>query len=123
MTDSRDELSRLAAELADLPDDAYRQKYELSIRMDAIRATLPVLHKDDGRTVGDMEIELREHRRHLDQIMKTSAIAITPMSDGAGGSGDAAHVVLRQQLLHSGDWIRIRIGELESAIDRLTAGE
>jgi len=32
MTDSRDESSRLAAELADLPDDAFRQKYDLSVR-------------------------------------------------------------------------------------------
>jgi hypothetical protein len=69
-----------------------------------------------------MEIELREHRRHLDQVMKTSAIAITPMSDGSGGSGDAARVMLRQQLLPGGDWIRTRLGELESTIDRAIAG-
>lgn len=119
MTDPRAELARLAGELADLPDDAFPQKYQLSTQMDAIRADLPVLHKDDGRTIKDMEVELREHRSQLNQLMKTSAIAITPMSDGAGGSGDAAHVVLRQKLIHTGDWIKVRIGELESAIGRL----
>lgn len=120
MTDPRDALARLAAELADLPDDAFREKYEIHVQMDAIRADLPVIHRDDGRTVEDMKLELREHRSQLYQLMKTSAIAITPMSDGAGGSGDAAHVVLRQKLIHTGDWIRVRIGELESAISKAT---
>ena len=120
MTDPSDELARLAAQLADLPDDAFRDKYDIHIQMDAIRADLPVLHKDDGRSVEDMKVELREHRAQLNQLMKTSAIAITPMSDGAGGSGDAAHVVLRQKLIHTGDWIKVRIGELESAISKST---
>lgn len=119
MTDPREDLSRLAGELADLPDDAFREKYEIHVQMDAIRADLPVLHKDDGRTIEDMRIELREHRSHLNELMRTSAIAITPMSDGAGGAGDASHIVLRQKLIHSGDSIKVRIGELESAISRL----
>ncbi len=120
MTDPRDELARLAAEVADLPNDAFREKYEIHVQMDAIRADLPVLHKDDGRSVEDMRIELREHRAQLNELMRTSAIAITPMSDGAGGSGDAAHVVMRQKLIRTGDWIKVRIGELESAIDKST---
>jgi hypothetical protein len=120
MTDPRDELARLAAEVADLPNDAFREKYEIHVQMDAIRADLPVLHKDDGRSVEDMRVELREHRAQLKELMRTSAIAITPMSDGAGGSGDAAHVVMRQKLIRTGDWIKVRIGELESAIDKST---
>ncbi|MBK5267468.1 MAG: hypothetical protein JJE47_08535 [Acidimicrobiia bacterium] len=113
----------MAAELADLPDDAFRQKYDLSIRMDTIRAALPAVHNDcwtDGGRYGDRAARTLPSSR---QIMTTSAIAITPMSDRADGSGNPAHVVLRQQLLHSGDWTRARIGELESATDRVKAGD
>jgi hypothetical protein len=120
LTDSRDALRRLAGQLADLPDDAFAEKYRLSVEMDRLRAGLPPTHKDDGRSLRDIEIELRSLRSQFAQLMKASAIAITPMSDGAGGSGDAAHVELRSKMLRTGDWMRVRIGELEAAITRLS---
>ena len=119
MTDQRQQLRQLAAQLADLPDDAFGEKYEISVKMDALRASLPAFHSDDGRSRHDMELELAEHRSHLKQIMKTSAVSITPMSDGACGAGDAAHIQLRATILRSADWIRTRIGELEAALLRL----
>ncbi len=43
------------------------------------------------------------------------------MSDGAGGSGDAATVAMRQRALDGAgiDDIKRRIGELESALSKL----
>ena len=119
MTDQRQQLRQLAAQLADLPGDAIAEKYEISVEMDALRANLPAFHSDDGRSRRDMELELAEHRSHLKEIMKSSAVSITPMSDGAGGAGDASHIQLRATILRSADWIRTRIGELEAALVRL----
>ena len=115
----------LAARLADLPDDAFEEKFAISTQMDELRDSLPTFHKDAGRSRAALETELRERRKQLAAILHASGSATTPMSDGAGGAGDAAHGNLRSDV-HAGmglDEIDVRIGELNAALERLNQAD
>lgn len=121
--DTQSELRELADRLIALPDDSFAEKYELQKRMDALKADIPAFDKDAGRSRSDLEAELAERHRQYELIMRTSGLATTPMSDGAGGAGDAAHGAFRDDV-HSGmglEAVDRRIGEINAALERLEA--
>lgn len=116
-----EEINRIRTQLDELAGDEFAARYELEKQLDELKRDLPSFDKDAGRSREDLETELRERRLQLDRLLHDAGVSLAPMSDGAGGSGDAATVAMRQAALEAGDidGIRRRIGELESALTKL----
>ncbi len=115
------EIGRLQALADAVAADDFAGRYELQKQIDELKKGLPAFDKDAGRTREDIEVELAERRRQLQRLLHDTGVPLAPMSDGAGGSGDAATVAMRQRALDGAgiDDIKRRIGELESALSKL----
>lgn len=110
-----DELQRQVDALG--PDEGER-RYELMRQIDELKSGLPTFDKDAGRTREEIKEELAMQKKRLQAIVYETGKTIAPMSDGAGGAGDAATVAMREQAKQSMgiEDVKKRIGELESKL-------
>lgn len=117
-----DELQRQVDALG--PEEGQR-RYDLLRQIDELKSGLPTFDKDAGRTREEIEEELEMQKKRLQAIIYETGKTIAPMSDGAGGAGDAATVAMREQAKQSLgiDEVKQRIGELESRLSKMSDGD
>lgn len=120
---------RLAAvtdEMLRLDRLEYARRFELEQERDALRARAKVFHegKDAKRTVNDLQAELAERRRQLEQLRRSKINMLYQAQNSAGGHTmaiSAQHGGTLNNAMHraqGGEQVTARIAEIEQELTR-----